>query len=995
MNMHQNGAAAPTGAGPADANSAFTPFATTVPSMFLSEEEATMNTHANGHTPPNTPPINMAAMGFDSFVQRTAASVEEVTKAAAPASGAAAAGAAVLVAPAEEQQQPTLFIGIGGTGVKVGTQLKLNFAQSRGSVPDRWAFLTFDSADDPVSYSDERTGKVVILDPGGEKIEFEPTSVRGIQHNRDRHPEVYATFGAEAINRIKRAHISHGAAQDRLQGALAGAFNAKLFERKVKQRLHKLVERDRDLANAPEGTTTLRVFLVFSLGGGQGSGFGLIAAAIVNRLLEEMSTLGERGKITGVFLLPDAFHGIETVQMQANTMAFIEEFNALMLGRVTARIEYPGGDPLQVNDAPLSDVYVLGGVDEAGRTLPDVEDVCGLAARLIWLLNSSVVGTQEINAMINQTGVLLNVSDAGYGTYLGTAGHATIRFPARDIVSRCAARYAAAVLRKLVQQTAVAQPQAGGGRAGDPIGFNTVRERLSSNAEGMPHAVRLVTPKALVELPERDIPPKARVMVDNHLQRRVEGDVFQQINQKGAALLSILLQQLGERTDGLVLRGKLHEALAFVVQAQATQEQVLDQLSGEQDRLAQLDDQGQQGLHAAGAVLDKSLEGFLSDLLPSLRRAPLERALQLFVAEANSLAQVRVDRKVVEQSSAVLRKTGEWLRERRRMLESLAGRLELAEKVLEAYADDLGRRSGGRSEILLHDSGLVDHLYQKYAGKVDVDAAMVVAQAHGMQEWLAYKPDQIARAVLEAVTSRYEPILKLSVEDVLALRWNERSMHQWLARLEGLAAAAWNPDRALLQGGGAELARYMVLGVPDATRSLFAGAGTTLVSTNDPERIIALRTVYGGSFDALKPFVQWQRAYNRIAPKVSPHIFRWFQRSEDRTLQVFALGLIYGLIRSQGAWYSYHHADTLRDPVRLAQGLEKSIAAFSQMNEVQAHVDERVQAEMAKDGQAHTAQRISAWINTGASNGGSIDETLVKLRRAAREVLAAIEGQAR
>lgn len=151
-------------------------------------------------------------------------------------------------------------------------------------------------------------------------------------------------------------------------------------------------------------------------------------------------------------------------------------------------------------------------------------------------------------------------------------------------------------------------------------------------------------------------------MVENHLQRRVEGDVFVQINQKAAALQSGLVEQLAERLDSLVLRGKLQDALTFVVQAQAVQEQNLDLLAGEQDRLAEQDDHGQQALHAAATVLDKATEGFLGGLVPGLRRGPLERSLNLYVGEAGALAQVRVERKTTEQAAAILRGVGDWLR---------------------------------------------------------------------------------------------------------------------------------------------------------------------------------------------------------------------------------------------------------------------------------------------------------------------------------------------
>jgi hypothetical protein len=97
-------------------------------------------------------------------------------------------------------------------------------------------------------------------------------------------------------------------------------------------------------------------------------------------------------------------------------------------------------------------------------------------------------------------------------------------------------------------------------------------------------------------------------------------------------------------------------------------------------------------------------------------------------------------------------------------------------------------------------------------------------------------------------------------------------VQQWIGRLTELAAGAWNLDRALLTSGGADHASFLTIGVPDATESIFANCGHTLVSTHDPERIVALRTVYGASFDTLKPAAAWRRAYEQAHGRTPLHV---------------------------------------------------------------------------------------------------------------------------
>jgi hypothetical protein len=902
--------------------------------------------------------------------------------------------------------QPTVAIGVGGTGQRVLTLVKSFFAAAHGGLPDDLALLCFDSANDPVSYANERDGAVVRLEAGSEFYLFDPVPVVGIKRYPERHVEIYDALGPHAINRINRAYITHGAAQDRTQGYLALLWNGKQVERIIADTLHRLTERDQDLHHELDTSNSLQVFVVASVAGGQGSGAAQALAHISAQQLTDLSTLGERGKITGMFVLPGAFHGIETLQMQANAQAFAEEVNALMLATMTSNVHYPGSDPIRTADPPFDYVYVFDGVDENGKTWPNLDEVCSLAARLIWLLSSSQVGAKEINAMINKTGVLLNVSGGGFGTYLATAGQATIRFPAANMAERCAARQARNVLAQLLQganqEAAPDAPASGVPASGVPaagvlarqaapaaapkaISLAYLREQVSTNDEGAPYQARVTTPAAFEQMPVNEIPGKAHLMVDGLLRRRVEQETFAQIQQKKTAVTATITGQLQATLAGSWVGGRLPEAFHYLRQNRMDGQQALALAASDLEKLAQLEDQDQAALVSAATALEKSAEGFL----PFFRRAQVRSALSTYIAEANTLAQRRIERRIAEATADALRACLAWLDAHLRMAESAVARMAQAQEWLAAWEAELARRSGGRTEITLDDAQLVDYLFGKFAVKATVDAPGVMAQLGDLAAWRTLRTEDIGRETMTCVAASFAPIRALSVEDVLALHWSERSAQQWVARLETLAAAAWNPDRSLLKGGGVELASFLTIGVPDATASIFGSSGRTLVSTHDPERIIALRTVYGGSFDALKPAAQWKRALTRLGDRHPVYIYPHHQPHEDQSLLTFALGMAYGHIRSQVSWYYYHPEDTLLDPVRLGQGLEKAVGAFRDMTGVQAEVTARVQAEIAHEGNSRAATRIDTWIK-GTATG---DETLNKLRRAARDYVASLVPQ--
>ena len=241
---------------------------------------------------------------------------------------------------------------------------------TRHHLPVNLAVLCFDSATDPVSAINERTGEVVTLEVGSEFFPLDSVPVLGIKNKLEHHGELVYTMSAEAIRRITRAYITHGAAQDRTQGLMALLWNGKAVEKIIANALHRLTEREKDVHGELATMNTIQVYVAASLAGGQGAGAMQATCTLIGDLMARTSTLGERGRIVGITVLPGAFHGIENKRMQANTFASVEEWNAFMRGKVENRLHYPGGDLIRTFEPPVDYLYVFDGVDENGRALP-------------------------------------------------------------------------------------------------------------------------------------------------------------------------------------------------------------------------------------------------------------------------------------------------------------------------------------------------------------------------------------------------------------------------------------------------------------------------------------------------------------------------------------------------------------------------------------------------------------------------------------------------
>jgi hypothetical protein len=269
-----------------------------------------------------------------------------------------------------------------------------------------------------------------------------------------------------------------------------------------------------------------------------------------------------------------------------------------------------------------------------------------------------------------------------------------------------------------------------------------------------------------------------------------------------------------------------------------------------QAQLAAMVEQAQERLERASAAMDRAAGGF-----PLTRRSQVLSALGETINAANRLASAQLEQRVEQLVGEQLADNLEWTQGQLAALEQVVAALKTAAR-----------------QLNLAEPELVEELYRAHAGDVGASVREAISRADDILAWAGWKPEALAAHLLSVARHAFDALRSVTVEDVLKRRWDDRSAQQWVARLDDLAAGAWNLDRALLPGGGNNLASFLTLGVPEEATSIFANSGHTLVSTHDRERIIALRTVYGASFDTLRQAAQWKRAYESMVGSTLLHV---------------------------------------------------------------------------------------------------------------------------
>ena len=292
-----------------------------------------------------------------------------------------------------EKIHPTLFIALGGTGMKVNIRLRrriLNAIWGGNNQVQQIAdfplvqFINFDLDAGEVT----QDGKSIKTDVLAEQVAFtseekiiEPLNLSKYTHSMDelnRHREVAEWFPLTP-DKIRALGIdpSKGAGQIRALSRLYFYDKYPVIRDKLRDKVGRL------LANIGGNADKLkklgleidpgkiRIVITGSAAGGTGSGSFLDMGYLAKAILKEHNIAG---KVDLFFVLPGGFHAYNTERVQANGYAALMELETSMRGNRLVK-HWDATDNLFIDNRPYDDVYIIDNSNVAQAKTSDQEDV--------------------------------------------------------------------------------------------------------------------------------------------------------------------------------------------------------------------------------------------------------------------------------------------------------------------------------------------------------------------------------------------------------------------------------------------------------------------------------------------------------------------------------------------------------------------------------------------------------------------------------------------
>lgn len=235
-----------------------------------------------------------------------------------------------------EMYQPTLVIGLGGTGKKIILALKKMIAENSEHGLADFPFLKMISMDTdkavPPATSSIKTIKDDALTLNPNKEVFQLQAGFGTVPDFNDYPEIKEWFPDSLKSMLMPAELAKGAGQKKPVGRFTFAWNASdIYEELnsfIRAPVDAIVAKQKGIAD--KLSNTINVFICGSICGGTGSGTFLDTAYLV-RYLSHINGNGYQVKIFGLFALASMFDGVQgTGNVRQNCYASLVELDHFM-----------------------------------------------------------------------------------------------------------------------------------------------------------------------------------------------------------------------------------------------------------------------------------------------------------------------------------------------------------------------------------------------------------------------------------------------------------------------------------------------------------------------------------------------------------------------------------------------------------------------------------------------------------------------------------------
>jgi len=356
--------------------------------------------------------------------------------------------------------QPTVVMGIGGTGKNILLSLKKMIVENSPNGMKDFPVLKLFSLDTDVRIeamtSEIQTIKDELkLDPNTEMFRLGGDGIASTL-DLDSFPEIKSWFPYSKRHQLNPNMLAGGASQMKPVGRFSFAWNAESLRQKIQQLLSDTVSSDTSRKyNIGENNLEqfTNVFICGSVCGGTGSGTFLDLAYLVRFVAAQ---LGIVVKIYGMFALASVYENYGgDLKMKPNCYASLVELDHFMneanFGNKHRRF-FPSYRNVNssvwdyrnaANNAPFDYPYIFDKTNESGLSFGSPKEFADMVARFIYLLTGSEVADkwQSMNNNVDPA-VNKNESTKNKPIKYRSMGAFALLYPRRKITQICAYKLA-------------------------------------------------------------------------------------------------------------------------------------------------------------------------------------------------------------------------------------------------------------------------------------------------------------------------------------------------------------------------------------------------------------------------------------------------------------------------------------------------------------------------------------------------------------------------
>ncbi len=277
----------------------------------------------------------------------------------------------------------TLFIGLGGTGLQAILHTKKRLLETYGEIPPMMGFLAVDTDSNSINKI-LKTKLAELPDARLDNSEFCALTVSNPQAVYNQQRQLFSWMPEQ--NAAAMIQIQFGAGQVRTTGRFASFCNyatlSNIINNKVNQiaNVQNATNPKYELAN-----NSFEIHMVFSIGGGTGSGTFIDTAYIVKNTIAQKS--GNLScKNYGYAVMPDVFEqmnpgGPSMARVRPNGYGALMDLDYLMHLSPASKpviIDYGDGNKVTTTTPPFDTVTLINNSNQAGHIYSKVDDLAEL-----------------------------------------------------------------------------------------------------------------------------------------------------------------------------------------------------------------------------------------------------------------------------------------------------------------------------------------------------------------------------------------------------------------------------------------------------------------------------------------------------------------------------------------------------------------------------------------------------------------------------------------